>query len=103
MNAYKDFHAFTCVSVTKTCVADLVLKNKNVISHSCLKKLLGYFHKCVFSIKSRLSLLKHQRWANEKLNISLYVRVHAKTMLKKFCVLNLRTFSKIKSKNSTGK
>ena len=36
MNANKDFHAFTCVSVTKTCVTDLVLKNKNAISHSCL-------------------------------------------------------------------
>ena len=30
MNAYKDFHAFTCISVIKTCVTDLVLKNKNV-------------------------------------------------------------------------
>ena len=29
MNAYKDFHAFTCISVIKTCVTDLVLKNKN--------------------------------------------------------------------------
>ena len=29
MNAYKDFDAFTCTSVIKTCVTDLVLKNKN--------------------------------------------------------------------------
>ena len=54
MNAYKDFHAFTCISVIKTCVTDLVLKNKNAILHSCLAKLSSYFHKCVFSIKMRL-------------------------------------------------
>ena len=35
MNAYKDFHIFACISVIKTCVTDLVLKNKNEISHSC--------------------------------------------------------------------
>ena len=34
MNAYKDFHTLTCISVIKTCVTDLVLKNKNAISHS---------------------------------------------------------------------
>ena len=28
MNAYKDFHAFTCISIIKTCVADSVLKIK---------------------------------------------------------------------------
>ena len=54
MNAYKDFHAFTCTSVIKTCVTDLVLKNKNAISDSCLKKLSSYFHKCEFSMKSKL-------------------------------------------------
>ena len=32
MNAYKDFHAFTCISMIKTCVADLVLKNKDANS-----------------------------------------------------------------------
>ena len=35
MNAYKDFHAFNCISVMKTYVTNLVLKNKNAISHSC--------------------------------------------------------------------
>ena len=33
MNAYKEFQVFTCISVIKTCIADLVLKNKNAISH----------------------------------------------------------------------
>ena len=45
MNAYKDFHAFTYISLIKTCVTHLVFKNKNEISHSCLEKLSGYFHK----------------------------------------------------------
>ena len=35
MNAYEDFHVFACISVIKTCVTDLVLKNKNAISHYC--------------------------------------------------------------------
>ena len=35
INAYKDFHAFTCISVINTCITDLVLKNKNAILHSC--------------------------------------------------------------------
>ena len=30
LNACKDFHSFTCISMLKTCVTDLVLKNKNV-------------------------------------------------------------------------
>ena len=29
MNAYKDFRIFACMSVTKTCVTDLVLNDKN--------------------------------------------------------------------------
>ena len=29
MNAYKDFHIFASMSVTKTCVTDFVLKDKN--------------------------------------------------------------------------
>ena len=29
INAYKDFHIFACISVIKTCVTDLVLKDKN--------------------------------------------------------------------------
>ena len=29
MNAYKDFHIFACISVIKTCVTNLVLKDKN--------------------------------------------------------------------------
>ena len=29
MNAYKDFHIFACMSVMKTCVTGLVLKDKN--------------------------------------------------------------------------
>ena len=29
MNAYKDFHIFACMSVTKTCATGLVLKFKN--------------------------------------------------------------------------
>ena len=36
MNAYKDFHSFACVSMTKTCVTDLVLKNKNVNSEAVI-------------------------------------------------------------------
>ena len=32
MNACKDFHSFTCISMIKTCVTELVLKNKNVNS-----------------------------------------------------------------------
>ena len=54
MNAYKDFHTLTCISVIKTCVTGLVLKDKNTISHSCSEKLSSYFHKSVFSVKSRL-------------------------------------------------
>ena len=34
MNAYKYFHAFTCICVINTCVTDLDLKNKNAILHS---------------------------------------------------------------------
>ena len=30
MNAYKDFHAFTCIPVIKTCVTDVVFKIENV-------------------------------------------------------------------------
>ena len=41
MNAYKDFHAFTCISMIKTCIEDLVLENKNAKSQ-------------VISIKSKL-------------------------------------------------
>ena len=37
MNAYKDFHIFACMSVIKTCVTDLVLKDKNA------RKLLKVF------------------------------------------------------------
>ena len=29
IGAYKDFHIFDCMSVIKTCVTDLVLKDKN--------------------------------------------------------------------------
>ena len=29
MNACKDFHIFACISVIKTCLTDLVLKDKN--------------------------------------------------------------------------
>ena len=29
MNAYKDFYIFTCMSVIKTYVTDLALKDKN--------------------------------------------------------------------------
>ena len=54
MNAYKDFHAFAYISMIKTCVTGLVLKDKNAISHSCSEKLSSYFHKSVFSVKSRL-------------------------------------------------
>ena len=32
MNAYKDFHAFPCISMIKTCITDLVLKNKSINS-----------------------------------------------------------------------
>ena len=39
MNAYKDFHAFTYISMIKTCVTGLVLKDENAISDSCLQKL----------------------------------------------------------------
>ena len=28
-NAYKDFHIFACIPVMKTCVTNLVLKDKN--------------------------------------------------------------------------
>ena len=28
INAYKDFHIFACISVIKTCVTNLVLKDK---------------------------------------------------------------------------
>ena len=35
MNAYKDFHTLTCISVIKNCVTGLALKNKNAILHSC--------------------------------------------------------------------
>ena len=28
-NAYKSFHIFACMSVIKTCITDLVLKDKN--------------------------------------------------------------------------
>ena len=34
INAYKDFHAY--ISMIKTRVTGLVLKDKNAISHSCL-------------------------------------------------------------------
>ena len=54
MNAQKDIHNFACISVIKTCVTGLVLKDKNAISHSCSEKLSSYFHKSVFSVKSRL-------------------------------------------------
>ena len=37
MDAYKDFHIFACMSVIKTCVTDLVLKDKNA------RKLLKVF------------------------------------------------------------
>ena len=30
MNAYKDFHIFACMSVIKTCITGLVLKDKDV-------------------------------------------------------------------------
>ena len=30
MNAYKDFHASPCISMIKTCVTDLLLKNKSI-------------------------------------------------------------------------
>ena len=29
MNVYNDFHVFACMSVMKTCVTDLILKDKN--------------------------------------------------------------------------
>ena len=29
MDACKDFHIFACISVIKTCLTDLVLKDKN--------------------------------------------------------------------------
>ena len=29
MGAYKDFNVFACMSVIKTCITDLVLKDKN--------------------------------------------------------------------------
>ena len=29
MNAYKDFYVFACMSVMKTCITGLVLKDKN--------------------------------------------------------------------------
>ena len=32
MNAYKNFHAFACIFMIKTCVTDLVLKNKDANS-----------------------------------------------------------------------
>ena len=74
MNACKDFHAFTCISVRKTCVTDLVLKTKNAILHSCSEKLSGYFHTCVFSIKYGLifnvSYYRHttQKFVRTKIN-----------------------------------
>ena len=74
MNAYKDFHTLTCMSVIKTCVTALVLKDQYTISHSCLQKLASYFHKCVFSIKSSLifnvSYYRHttQKFVHTKIN-----------------------------------
>ena len=41
MNAYKEFHSFTCASMIKTCITGLVLKNKSTNSQ-------------VISIKSRI-------------------------------------------------
>ena len=41
MNAYKDFHAFTCISMIKTCVTDLPLKNKNVNSQVAISMKAG--------------------------------------------------------------
>ena len=54
MDAYKDFHTLTCISVIKTCVTGLVLKNKNTILHSSLQKFSSYFHRSVFFVKSGL-------------------------------------------------
>ena len=31
INAYKNFHIFACISVIKTCVTNLVLKDKNTL------------------------------------------------------------------------
>ena len=44
MNAYKDFHIFACMSVIKTCVTDLVLKDKN--AQKLLKVFFIFFANC---------------------------------------------------------
>ena len=53
MNAYKDFYIFACMSVIKTCVTDLVLKDKNAqhwksfsfSSQNCFNVLMIIFKK----------------------------------------------------------
>ena len=39
INAYKDFHTLAYISVIKTFITDLVLKNKNAISFLFVKTL----------------------------------------------------------------
>ena len=44
MNAYKDFHIFACMSVIKTYVTGLVLKDKN--AQKLLKVFFIFFANC---------------------------------------------------------
>ena len=45
MNAYKDFHIFACMSVIKTCVTGLFLRDKNAQ------------HQKSFSFSSQIALM----------------------------------------------
>ena len=109
IKTYKDFHTLTCISVIKTCVTALVLKDKKTISHSCLQKVLSYFHKCVFSVKSRLIFnVSYYRHTTEKL---VHTRINTYSnenewikRLSYFCLYvcnkDLRTDLVLKDKNA---
>ena len=50
MNAQKDFHIFTCISVIKTCVTGLVLKDKNAQKSKRLFKIFFIFPANCFNV-----------------------------------------------------
>ena len=62
MNAYKDFHSFTCISMIKSCVTDLVLKNKTANSQVIFLK-----SRVIFNV----SYYRHttQKFVHTKINV----------------------------------
>ena len=83
MKAWKEFHIFTCISVIKTCVTGLVLKDKNTQNSKKLWKIFFIFSANCFNV---LVIVLKNPYRIEDLNSLGYISYNLKTLISKIIV-----------------